>query len=278
VTLQVAERGQDEGLAVSLGRGLAGALLFSLPMLMTMEMWWLGFTVEPLRLALLCVLTFPLLVRLSRVGGLRRTQRLADDVADALVAVAVATAAAVLILWAFGEIGAGASAREAVGKVVLQAVPGSIGAALARNQLGSRSAEAERDEAGGSYGGELMLMGTGALFLSLNVAPTEEVVMIAHQIGVGREIALLALSLALMHAFVYSLEFRGTERRRPGEGFVGVLLRYTVVGYVLVMAVNLYVLWTFGRLEGLVPGEALSAMIVLGFPGAIGAAAARLLL
>jgi putative integral membrane protein (TIGR02587 family) len=275
VTARAAQRSRNEGLAVSLGRGLAGALLFSLPMLMTMEMWWLGFTVEPLRLALLCAVTFPLLVRLSRAGGLRRTQRLADDMADALVAVAVATVAAVLILWAFGEIGAGVSMREAVGKVVLQAVPGSIGAALARNQLGSRSAE--RDAAGGSYGGELMLMGT-ALFLSLNVAPTEEVVMIAHQIGIGREIVLLALSLALMHAFVYSLEFRGTERRHPGEGFLGVLLRYTVVGYALVLAVNLYVLWTFGRLEGLVPGEALSAMIVLGFPGAIGAAAARLLL
>jgi hypothetical protein len=29
---------------VGLGRAFGGALIFSLPMLMTMEMWWLGFS------------------------------------------------------------------------------------------------------------------------------------------------------------------------------------------------------------------------------------------
>lgn len=37
-------------------RGLGGALLFALPMLMTMEMWELGLYANPLRLLLLCLL------------------------------------------------------------------------------------------------------------------------------------------------------------------------------------------------------------------------------
>ena len=54
-------------------RAFAGALVFSLPMLMTMEMWWLGFHIDPFRLALLMGLMLPLLVRLSRYGGMRPT-------------------------------------------------------------------------------------------------------------------------------------------------------------------------------------------------------------
>jgi uncharacterized membrane protein len=38
--------GAQETLA-GLARGLGGAILFALPLLMTMEMWWLGFYRSP---------------------------------------------------------------------------------------------------------------------------------------------------------------------------------------------------------------------------------------
>jgi uncharacterized membrane protein len=50
------------------------------------------------------------------------------------------------------------------------------------------------------------------------------------------------------------------------------------VGYVIVLSVSLFLLWVFGRVDGLSAGELVSVVIVLSFPGAIGAAAARLLL
>ena len=53
-------------LCVGIARGFAGAMLFSLPMIMTMEMCGLGFYIDPYRLALLQVVMVPLLVRLSR--------------------------------------------------------------------------------------------------------------------------------------------------------------------------------------------------------------------
>lgn len=43
----------DKEFAEGIGRAFAGALLFSLPILMTMEMWWLGFSMEPWRLILM---------------------------------------------------------------------------------------------------------------------------------------------------------------------------------------------------------------------------------
>jgi len=257
-----------------LGRAFAGALIFGLPMLMTMEMWWLGFYMAPPRLALLLLLVLPLLVKLSRYAGFRRTARLRDDVADALVAVAIAGPTAFLVLALFGAIDADMSLREILGKVALQAVPGSIGAMLARSQLGG----GRRRETEATYAGELFLMVAGALFLSLNVAPTEEVVLIAHTMSAWQEVGLLLLTLLLMHAFVFLLEFGGTERAAPGAGFWTVFARFTVVGYAMVLLVSLFVLWTFGRVDGMHPEEVLSAAVVLGFPGGVGAAVARLIL
>jgi putative integral membrane protein (TIGR02587 family) len=269
----------DREFVIGLGRAFAGALIFALPMLMTMEMWWLGFYMHPLRLALLVVVILPLLVGLSRLGGFRPTSRLRDEVADAFVACLVAAAAAAIILYAFGLVTADMTAREIVGKITLQAVPGSIGAMLARNQLHEASlAVAEKDPKVPSYGGELFLMAVGALFLGFNVAPTEEMIFIAYKMTVWREISLVALSLALMHGFVFAVNFRGGGKRAPGISFASVFARFTLVGYAIVLLVSLYILWTFGRVDGLSLEETISASLVLGFPGAIGAALARLVL
>jgi putative integral membrane protein (TIGR02587 family) len=264
--------------AVDAARAFAGALIFAMPMMMTMEMWWLGFYMEPLRLALLLVLMLPLLVRLSRYSGIRRTASVWDDVADALVAVAMAAVAAGVILWIFGIIRADMPLREIVGKIAVQTFPGSVGAMLARSQFGGESQEEKDENAGQSYEGELFVMIVGALFLSLNVAPTEEMAVIAHSMHVWQELALLLLTVFLMHGFVYAFEFGGTHQRQEHETFWGVFARYTVVGYALVLGVSLYVLWTFGHTDETALAETVSMAIVLSFPGAIGAAAARLIL
>ena len=81
-----------------------------------------------------------------------------------------------------------------------------------------------------------------------------------------------------MQGFVYFVEFRGRVPVEPGASLAGLFFRFTVVGYVIVLGVSLFLLWVFGRVDGLGPAELLSAVIVLSFPGAIGAAAARLLL
>ena len=47
-TTRQATIGKELRFAVDLLRAFGGAMLFSLPMLMTMEMWWLGFYMEPL--------------------------------------------------------------------------------------------------------------------------------------------------------------------------------------------------------------------------------------
>jgi putative integral membrane protein (TIGR02587 family) len=270
--------GTDGEFLKGLGRAFAGALIFSLPILMTMEMWWLGFYLSHWRIVLLLLLTLPLLLGLSHYGGLRPTASLADDVADVLVAVVTAVVAAVVTLTLFGVLDLSMPPSEIIGKITLQAIPGSIGAMLARSQLGEKSEGSEQRRSDSSYWGELFIMAVGALFLSFNVAPTEEMILIAYKMSVWQEMALLALSLSLMHAFVFTIDFRGGSRRAPGETFLAVFARFTVAGYAVVLLVSALVLWSFGRLDGVGLEEALSTVIVLSFPGAIGAAAARLIL
>ncbi len=116
--------------AIGLARACGGAIIFSLPILMTMEMWWLGFLIEPARLALFLALGFPLLVGLSYYAGFEEAFTWADDLREACVAYAVAFVASAAILALFGVIAPGQPLAEIVGKVAVQAVPASIGAMI----------------------------------------------------------------------------------------------------------------------------------------------------
>jgi len=271
--------GGNRAFLTGLARAFGGAVVFSLPMLMTMEMWALGFYIEPLRLALLLTLVLPLLVGLSHFVGFEDTFDWKDDVVDAFVAYAVGFIAAAPILLLFGVITSGDSINGIIGKIAIQAVPGSIGALLAQGQF---SAGGERDrrkeKRQDTYGSETFFMAAGAVFLSLNVAPTEEMVLIAYQITTWHALVLCIASIVLMHAFVHSLEFRGHSPVPQGTPAWSVFLRYTIVGYAICLAISAYVLWTFGRSEGLAAEEIVMATVVLSFPAAIGAAAARLIL
>ena len=269
--------------AIGLARAVGGAVIFGLPLLMTMEMWWLGFAMHPLRLALLLLLSVPLLVGLSHVSGFEETFDLREDVVDAFVACAVGFTVSAGVLGIFGVLRADMSAREAVGQIALQAVPGSIGALLAQSQLGRKNGAngtdaQEQQQRPSGYASQVFLMAVGALFLAFNVAPTEEMVLISYLMGAERVLAMIALSLVVMHAFVYALEFTGQEPITPGTPAWSVFLRFTVVGYAVALLISAYVLWTFGRLDGTGWEERITAILVLGFPAAVGAAAARLIL
>lgn len=275
-----ASAGAERRFRVGLARAFGGAIVFALPLLMTMEMWWLGFTMDRLRLALFLLALLPLLTGLSYYAGFEDNFGWKDSLLDAFVAYAVAFVAAVAVLLLIGVLGPGMSLDEIVGKVSLQAVPGSIGAMLARSQLGARDEEEEAEkERRETYGGELFLAGVGALFMAFNVAPTDEVVLIAAMMTGWHAVALAAASLALMHAFVYAVEFQGQPALTPSAGAaVSEFFRLTVVAYALALLICAYVLWTFGRTDGLAFHEVLMEVVVLAFPAALGAAAARLIL
>lgn len=263
--------------AVGLARAFGGAILFTIPILMTMEMWQLGFYMSSFRLGLLLVLSVPLLVGLSHYMGFEATFGLTDDLLDAFAGLAVGFVAAGAALSLFAVVTVDMPAREIIGKIAVQAVPGAIGAMFAQSQLGTDRAGQERKKSHAGYGGHIFVMAAGAIFLAFNVAPTEEMVLIAYQMTPWHALALVVVSLIVMHAFVYAVEFQGQARVPEEISFWSVFLRFTVVGYAMALLMSFYMLWTFGRLDGLAPQQIISVLVVLGFPAAVGAAAARLI-
>jgi len=277
----VGERSQQtdrQRAAVGLARAFAGAIIFALPLLMTMEMWWLGFYMDRLRLALLLLVMLPLLVGLSYHAGFEDSSSLRHNLLSAGVAMAVGFIAAAVVLVLLAIVTLDMPAHEIVGMIALQAVPGSIGALLARSQLGGPQAQEREQGRSARYGGELFLMAVGAIFLAFNMAPTEEMVLIAYKMTKWHALALAVASLVMMHAFVYAVEFRGQAAIPSGISMRSVFLRFTVVGYAIVLMISLYVLWTFGRTDGLAVAEVVMTTVVLAFPAALGASAARLII
>jgi putative integral membrane protein (TIGR02587 family) len=264
--------------AVGLARAFGGALLFALPLLMTMEMWALGFYAHPGRLIVFLALNFAVLVGLSRFGGFERTANLFEDLLDALAACAVAILAAASILGLFGILTAEMSLDEIVGKVAVQSIPCSFGAMIARKQLSGGESGPDEIQSGriGGYAGQLFLMLAGALFLAFNVAPTEEMILIGFMMSPLQAILLVLLSILLLHLFVYGIGFAGQEERPEDVGRFWQFMRYTLAGYGIALLVSLYILWTFGRADGGDLGQVAISVAVLAFPAAIGAAIARL--
>jgi len=269
---------------VDLARAFGGAVLFSFPMLMTMEMWSLGFYMNGLRLALFTLLTVPLLIGLSYYDGFEDTSTEKDDVRETFIAYAVGFVTSAVMLFLFGVIKPGEmSVDEIIGKISIQAVAASLGAMFAQSLLGGGDEQtkehSEERKRSTSYGGQLFLMAVGAVFLSMSVSPTEEMILISFQMTDWHTLALAVVTLLMMHAFVYSIEYRGFEKELPSDSsFLSGFLRFTVVGYAIVLLISFYILWTFGSIDEMAFPEKLKAAIVLGFPAAIGASASRLIL
>jgi putative integral membrane protein (TIGR02587 family) len=259
-------------------RAAGGAIVFSLPLLMTTEMWQLGFLVTPGRMLLLLIALLPVLTLLSAHAGFEETSTWRQDVRDAVIAFGIAFASSAAVLWLFRVVGAHVPPSEMLGKIAIQTVPASIGAMLARSQLSDVHADTERTSPPPTYHGELFIMSVGALFLAFSVAPTDEVMHLALGMSATRTLIVVLVSLLLMHAFVYAVEFKGQHQRPEHVSAASEFVRLTVVGYVIALAVSAYLLWTFGTLDDLHPFVVLQACVVLGFPASVGAAAARLII
>ncbi|MCA1662504.1 MAG: TIGR02587 family membrane protein [Novosphingobium sp.] len=260
--------------AVALARAFAGALIFGLPLLLTMEMWWLGFEADSRRLTLFLVVDLVVLYGLSHVAGFEESHSWVDDVLDAFAAFLAAAIVAALVLAVIGAIEPGQPLREIAGKIAVQAVPLSFGAMIGAKLLGEGERIEEQEHWRRSFSGSLFLMLAGALFLSFTVAPTEEIYLIAYMMTGWQTLALIGLSVVLLHAIVYNVGLPHQDARTASTRTA--LLRSTLPGYAIAVLASAFILWVFGRLGGV--AEAASMIAVLALPGAVGAAIARVVI
>lgn len=258
-------------------RGFGGALLFSLPMLLTMEMWWVGFYGFRWRLIVFAVTMVPVLIGVAHYAGLRSGTSWWQDAVDGLTAygIGMLTAAASLALLAL--LTPDMPAREIVGKLMVQAPIAAFGAIVARGQLGGGDGEKGRKQRA-SYWAELFFVAAGAFFVGSSVAATQEMALIPMRMGPWHGVVLLLVELALMHAFLYGMKFGGSPEVPRGTPAWSIALRYTLPGVVVSLAVSAYLLWVFQRFEAADPYWLVMFTVVLGFPCVIGGAVGRLIL
>ncbi|HEX6182739.1 MAG TPA: TIGR02587 family membrane protein [Pyrinomonadaceae bacterium] len=263
-------------------RGVAGGLLFSLPLLYTMEVWWAGFTSHPWRLALYVAATFALLLGYNRLLGLRHDTCFSEVVIDSVEEMGLGILVALLILWLLGRVTVGMPLEEVAGKVVIEAMTVAVGVSVGTAQLGADGDEGDKGVSGGptsagGFGGQLVIALCGAVLFAANVAPTEEIVMIAVEVSAWRLLGLALLSLGLGALILYYSEFAGSKKHVRFDRHHDVLVG-TVVTYAVALAASAAILLFFGRFDGQALVTCVAQTVVLGVAATLGASAGRLLL
>ncbi len=278
-------------------RAVAGGSIVGMPLLYTMEMWFHGAVLSPWHqlagLGAILVVNFAFCL----VSGFRHESTLAEAVMQAFTAVGVALVYAVTLLWVIGTITPGSSVAESVGKVLLLAAAVSLGVSFADAHFRDKSrtgeeqgAEGEgRDEAPHRAGPQDLerkqlhadLVDTsatvvGSVLFALNIAPTEEVLLISSRLTPWQLLALLGVTVVLCYVILYASGFE----KQPV--YVESVFQSAWAETAMTVAISL--LAGAGLIVLLGEREALShfssfvgAAVVLGLPATAGGAAGRLI-
>lgn len=260
---------------LDIGRAVGGAVLFSLPLLMTMEMWWIAYYLPPLQLASLLIVSLPLFYGVSAVIGFRIHTSVLDNLIDVFAAYAFGFAISFVILFLFKSVSGHLALGANFTVVALMAIPATLGALLGRSELGKGEHDPTSQK---SYRDELIVLATGALFLALAVAPTEEIVLIAHQMTGWHTLGLFVVTLIVMLAFAVGCSYYLSEG--PLGRFVTIpsLINFCGTVFLISLLISLFLLWVFGHIDEMRLTELIPMLVTLLFPAGIGAAAAKLII
>ena len=263
-------------------RGLVGGLLFSLPLLYTMEVWWTGAIVQPYRLLILLPFTYVLLLGYNRFAGIRRDSSWVEVAIDSVeeLGLGVVTAAGVLFL--LGRIGPGFSFEEILGKVIIEAAIVAIGFSIGTAQLGAGDEEDSGKDDEDSrdswpFAREVVIAFCGAILFAANVAPTEEILVIAVETSPLRLLGLAITSFAMGSIILHFSKMKRSTAAMRDDERMATLFGSTIM-YAVSLGASAILLWFFGRFDGVAFDVALSQLVVLGFPAILGASTGRFLL
>lgn len=267
---------------IALLRGLCGGFIFAVPIIYTMEVWWLGYTLPLWKLLTILAVGFVLAVGLNFYSGFREDSDLPAVLEDAVIALGIGFLVATVMLVTMGVITTDTALRLALAQISVLAVPISFGVSIARSQFNRPSQDDEETEQLEGWRADLRDLGLtvlGGSFIGLSIAPTEEVLMIMTQSDLWRLLGVMALSLFLSYSIIFAANFSGQEERHATEGAFQSPLAETFASYVVSLGVAWVLITMFGFTSGDSTAQDLTAMVVvLGLPVTLGGAAARLLI
>lgn len=279
--------------------GFAGAFLFGAPLLYTMEVWWKGNSSSPARMLFLLAATYIAVLILDRATGFRASREgrsLGRSLTDGVEALAIGLIVAAFSLALLRQIHPDDGLAAVIGRIVLEAIPCSLGVGLANGLLRNQDGDAPQADAGpdagpGDEGGEAAgspvrrsfaeagATAVGALILALAIAPTDEVPLVASNLGKLWLLALIAASLLVSYIIVYEADFVGGARSGQPHSLFTHPWAGTIFSYAIALVAAAVMLALFRQVQpGDPPTQIVSYVLVLGFPAALGGAAGRLAL
>ena len=259
-----------------LARGLAGALFVSLPLLFTMEMWVIARSIPDWVLVAFLCISIALNKLYLDFAGFRKRAWQESKWWDALVAFGIGCVASAITLIVIGSISPALDTYLAVKLVALEAIPMSLGAAVAINQLGGGDSG---DATSGLSADWKVLLGNllGGYLFALNIAPTVEPKVITLQqnwVLTGATL-ILALGISYLTVALACFEQRDlSERRVIDSEWLEALSSYLIA-----FAVSSALLFVFGFATPFDPLSVwLPQAVALSYATALGGAAGRLVL
>lgn len=261
------------------GRGIAGALIFGTPFLLTMETWWLGWTLPPWLLLSTAFGAVLLVFTLAWFAGFRKSEEQGGPqtvmrwITETFEIVLESLLAAYIVLTLYGVVDWNDPLLVVARIGLIEIIALALGAAVANKILSSDGDGAETRP----FMQKVALFGLGALFFVLHIATTDEMDLLAAHAGWVRLAAVLAVSLFLAHMVLFELEFRGQEGRSGnrshlylwGEGFLVLFVA---------LLVSFLTLAGLGQFLGQPHEVWVQMTIVLALPATIGASAARVVI
>jgi putative integral membrane protein (TIGR02587 family) len=254
-------------------RGVAGAVILGLPIVYTQEVWLHGASLAPAVILVLLAASFGLNLALSNYVGFERG-RTHRPLEDAIVGFGCSFVLSAGLLFLFERIDPTMRLENVVGIIALTSIPASLGFALGNALAPIEGGEGAEEMTGSS--GELLAAGAGAVVLCLNIAPTEEPILLAYQLDPIRLVSIVAVSLVLSWLIVFYAEFGGVKGRAATPGPIQSPAVETLLAYLVAFVVSGSLLASFGELGGF-DGASLAEVVVLAFPASMGAALGRLL-
>jgi putative integral membrane protein (TIGR02587 family) len=271
-------------------RGISGGFLFGIPLLYTMEVWWIGSSVKPIRLLIAIAITFTIVFLINQTTGFRSSTdiHVSDALMDTVEALSLGLFCTTCVLVLFQEINLETPLGEALGKLIYESVPFALGVALSNQLLKDESdkkqnqpkPQTKQSRGKNELNGTVADVGAtliGGIIIAFSIAPTDEVPMLAASTSGPWLLALMAASLLISYIIVFVANFSNQKRRQQQQGIFQHPFSETVISYLVSLITASLMLWFFDQLDLSDPWSTwLSYTIVLGLPTTVGGAAGRL--
>jgi putative integral membrane protein (TIGR02587 family) len=275
-------------------RGACGGFLFGIPLLYTMEVWWIGSLAKPQLMMLAIALMFMGVYLLNQTEGFRKRRyrkRPYEGVIDTVEAIAIGLACSSFVLFLLQELTFASPLKEALGKIIFESVPFTLGVALANQFLGDSdrsNGEGQTNSQGNTdkkkqkshlYATYADLGATiiGATVIAFNIAPTDEIPMLAATVSPPWLLGIIATSLVISYGIVFQAGFSDQQKRRHQKGLFQRPSSETIMSYLVSLLAAAMMLWFFQKLSLSDPWTMwLDHTLMLGLPATIGGAAGRL--